>query len=86
MLNRLWERSCPASLRDGALRLGEPQGRLLVPPVQPQGAPEIVDSLFVSTDGKQDPAADQMEPDGMSLAGPDEPGKGKPAAPIRDEA
>ena len=59
---------------------------MLVPPVQPQGAPEIVDSLFVSAEREQDPAADQVKPDRMRLAGLNESRKGKPAAPIRDEA
>jgi hypothetical protein len=40
----------------------KPEGRLLVAPVQSQGATEIIDGLVVSTKAKENAAADEMKP------------------------
>jgi hypothetical protein len=46
----------------GGIHFGKPEGRLLVPPVQPQGATKIIDGLIVPTKANENAAADEMKP------------------------
>src|SRR4051794_31230548 len=82
---KLRKRSSCASVPNGARRLVEPKGCPLVPPVQPQDASEIVDSLFIPAETEENAAADQVKPH-STRRGVSQFSQGKTEAPACNES